>query len=376
VLPLRVFYSIVLSLCLLTACGGGASSGVAAADAQALPNAASNSSTGTGTSAGNSTGSSVDSANFVQFWNDNAASAFKNTGQFTAFFYKELPTSKLDSSVLSIDKNSGKTTLKIRQDNHGSANGDLVSISNLQLPLHGIDPKNINTTHTITLIDIHYFAISVLGVATSTAQESFNAKLSYKILDCYGSQVIEKSSLEKTLQFNEGLPLIKTKTVVSTTLNNCSPPTSQFTTYRYYTQNNYCLSNGFCGTNYELVRQEIVGGLYAFPQDWFINLVPNGSLKSGDKGDLGVLLNYNDSARTDKQGKTVLSYEVLPDTCCSVVMVLNSKTFDANGALIVEVKDFYGKAASTTGLPYSLIKTVANYNNPLKNEVVVVYSGS
>lgn len=374
-LPLRVFFSILFSIYVLSGCGGGASSGVSAAS-QTPPTAASNSSSGTGAGVGTSAGTSVDSANFVQFWNDNASSAFKSTGQVKTFFYKELPTSKLDSSVLSIDKNSGKTTLKIRQDNHGSANGDLVSISNLQLPLHGIDPKNINATHTITLIDIHFFAISVLGVATSTAQESFNAKLSYKILDCYGNQVIEKSPLEKTLQLNEGLPLIKSKTVVSTTLNNCSPPTSQFTTYRYYTQNTYCLSNGFCGANYELVRQEIVGGLYAFPQDWFINLVPNGSLKSGDKGDLGVLLNYNDSARTDKQGKTVLSYEVLPDTCCSVVLVLNSKTFDSNGTLIVEVKDFYGKSASTTGLPYSLFKTIANYNNPLKNEVVVVYSGT
>ena len=124
-----------------------------------------------------------------------------------------------------------------------------------------------------------------------------------------------------------------------------------------------------------MIRQEIVGGLYAYPQDWFIKLFPSGSLKSGDKGDVGVLLNYADSARTDKQGRTVLSYEVLSDTCCSILLVLNSRTFDANGTLIVEVKDFYGKSASSIGLPYSLLKTVANYNNPQRNEVIVVYSG-
>jgi hypothetical protein len=28
-----------------------------------------------------------------------------------------------------------------------------------------------------------------------------------------------------------------------------------------------------------------------------------------------------------------------------------------------------------TPLPYSLLKTIANYNTPLKNEVSVVYSG-
>jgi hypothetical protein len=86
-------------------------------------------------------------------------------------------------------------------------------------------------------------------------------------------------------------------------------------------------------------------------------------------------LNYSDSPRTDKQGKTVLSYEVLSDTCCSVLLVVNSKTYDPNGTLLVDVKDYYGKTASTIGLPYSLLKSVVNYNTPLKNEVNVVYSG-
>jgi hypothetical protein len=205
--------------------------------------------------------------------------------------------------------------------------------------------------------------------------ESFNAKLNYKILDCYGKQILEKSPVETTSLFYDGLPLIRTKTVVNTTLNNCSPPNSQFTTYRHYTQKYSCLNNGPCGINYELIRQEIVGGLYAYPQDWFFNLFPSGPIKAGDKGDVGVLLNYADSARTDKQGKTVLSYEVLSDTCCSVLLVMISKTFDSNGTLIVEVKDFYGKSTSSIGLPYSLLQSVANYNNPQKNEVTVVYSG-
>lgn len=276
---------------------------------------------------------------------------------------------------MSVDKAEGKSTLKIRHENHGAGQGDLVSISGLQLPLNGIDSKNLNITHAITLLDKNYYAITVLGVATSTAMESFNAKLNYKILDCYGKQIIEKSPVETTSLFDDGLPLIRTKTVVNTTLNNCSPPNSQFTTYRHYVQKYSCLNNGPCGINYELIRQEIVGGLYAYPQDWFFNLFPSGPLKAGDKGDVGVLLNYADSARTDKQGKTVLSYEILSDTCCSVLLVMISKTFDSNGTLIVEVKDFYGKSTSSIGLPYSMLQSVANYNNPQKNEVTVVYSG-
>ena len=374
------FFSVIFSLCLLSSCGGGATVGVAASDATTAltsvnGNASNNTNTNTSTGAVSTTVNSTDTLNFAQFWNENVSSAFASSGQISAYVYQDFSYPKLESSVLSIDKISGKSTLKIRHENHGAANGDWVSISGLQMPLHGIDPKNLNAAHTITLIDINYFSISVVGVAASYSVENFNAKLNYKIMDCVGKQTLEKSTLENTLLFYEGLPLFRSKTVVNTTLNNCSPPTSQFTTYRYYIQKFSCPMAGACGLNYELIRQEIVGGLYAYPQDWFFSLLPSGNLKSGDKAEVGVLLNYGDSARTDKQGKTVLSYEVLSDTCCSILMVMNSKTFDANGTLIVEVKDYYGKSASSIGLPYSLVKTVANYNNPQKNEVVVVYSG-
>jgi hypothetical protein len=380
----QLFVYLFLSLCLLTSCGGGVSIGVSAADAQASTNPAStststnaptNTATSTTTTTSTSTISSTDTLNFAQFWNENASTAFVSTGQISAYIFKDTSYAKLDSSVLSVNKVLGQSTLKIRQDNHGAGNGDLVTISGLQMPLHGIDTKNLNATHTITLIDINYFAINVLGVASSTALESFNAKLNYKILECVGKQVIEKSAVETTTQFYNAYPLVRTKTVVDTTLSNCSPPTSQFTTYRYYINQYSCRIAGACGNNYELVRQELVGGLYSFPQDPFLNLFPSGTLKSGDKNDVGVLLNYSDAPRTDKQGKTVLSYEVLSDTCCSIVLVINSKTYDPNGTLLVEAKDYYGKSASSIGLPYSLLKTVANYNTPLKNEVSVVYSG-
>ena len=370
-LPLRVFIPFIFSLFLLSSCGGGATSGVAAAGAEVSSSSGSITSVGGNTA----TGSSADSINFAQFWNESVSAEFVSTGQISAYVYKDFSYSKFESAVMSVDKAVGKSALKIRHENHGAGQGDLVSISGLQLPLNGIDSKNLNITHAITLLDKNYYAITVLGVATSTAMESFNAKLNYKILDCYGKQIIEKSPVETTSLFDDGLPLIRTKTVVNTTLNNCSPPNSQFTTYRHYVQKYSCLNNGPCGINYELIRQEIVGGLYAYPQDWFFNLFPSGPLKAGDKGDVGVLLNYADSARTDKQGKTVLSYEILSDTCCSVLLVMISKTFDSNGTLIVEVKDFYGKSTSSIGLPYSLLQSVANYNNPQKNEVTVVYSG-
>jgi hypothetical protein len=374
--PFQFCVSIFLSLLILSSCGGGASVGVSAADPLASTNTTNTSTaTTTTTTTTTTTANSSDTLNFAQFWNENASKAFASTGQISAYIYKDTPYIKLDSTVLSVDKVAGKTTLKIRQDNHGAGNGDVVTLSGLQTPVHGIDPKNLNTTHVITLIDINNFAISVLGIASSTSLESFNARLNYKIMECVGNQVIEKSAVENTTQFYNGYPLVRTKTVVDTTLSNCSPPTSQFTTYRYFVNQYSCRVAGACGNNFELVRQEIAGGLYSFPQDPFLNQVPSGALKSGDKGDVGVLLNFTDAPRTDKQGKTVLSYEVLADTCCSIVLVVNSKTYDTNGTLLVDVKDYYGKSASTLGLPYSLLKTVSSYNTPLKNEVNVVYSG-
>ena len=372
-LTLRTFSLIIFILCFLTSCGGGATIGISAADSQASAN--SKSTNTTNATVTTTTISSADVLNFAQFWNENASSAFTSTGQISAYVYKDAPYAKLDSSVVSVDKVTGKSSLKIHQDNHGAGTGDLVTISGLQMPLHGIDPKNLNATFVITLVDINYFSISVLGLASSTSSESFNAKLSYKILDCEGQQIIEKSAVETTNQFYDGNPLVRSKTVVKTTLNNCSPPTSQLTTYRYYVNQYSCRIAGACGNNFELIRQEIVGGLYSFPQDPFLNLFPSGALKSGDKSDVGVLLNYLDAPRTDKQSKTVLSYEVLSDTCCSVLLVINSKTYDTNGTLLVDSKDYFGKATSSIGLPYSLLKTVANYNTPQKNEVSVVYSG-
>lgn len=229
-LPLRVFIPFIFSLFLLSSCGGGAASGVAAAGAEVSSSSGSITSVGGNTA----TGSSADSINFAQFWNESVSEEFVSTGQISAYVYKDFSYSKFESAVMSVDKAVGKSTLKIRHENHGAGQGDLVSISGLQLPLNGIDSKNLNITHAITLLDKNYYAITVLGVATSTAMESFNAKLNYKILDCYGKQIIEKSPVETTSLFDDGLPLIRTKTVVNTTLNNCSPPNSQFTTYRHY----------------------------------------------------------------------------------------------------------------------------------------------
>ena len=56
------------------------------------------------------------------------------------------------------------------------------------------------------------------------------------------------------------------------------------------------------------------------------------------------------------------------------MIVVKSKTYDSGNAFTVEVKDYYSKITSQIGVPFSLIRTVASYNNLKRNEMVIEYS--
>jgi hypothetical protein len=127
VFRLVLFFFFIFSLCVLCSCGGGTSAGAAAANASNSSSVA-NTNTGTASGSGATTVISTDTLTVAQFWNENVSTAYASSGQISGYVYKDFPYSKLDSAVLSIDKISGKTTLKIRHENHGAANGDLVTI--------------------------------------------------------------------------------------------------------------------------------------------------------------------------------------------------------------------------------------------------------
>ena len=199
-------------------------------------------------------------------------------------------------------------------------------------------------------------------------QENFFADITYKYKECSGKQNISQSPIELTTILVDGYTLYKTKTEVNTVLNNCSPSLSQFVTNRYYRMVN-CSS---CAINYQLVRQEIIGGLYSEPDSKF--KLPDGLIKIGDSGQIGTINSYANSTRVNNQGKSVISYETSFEGCCLPIVVLKSNTYDANGVLTVEVKDYYSKITATSELPYSLTKTVASYFNLNRNEMVVEYA--
>ena len=344
---------------LIAGCGGGASPGGSSAN---------NATTPTNQSTTGSTNSASESLDFVSFWNQTISNEYSNVGTMTGYSYKDFRNVSLQSKIISIDKINQLTTIEITQKNHGAQNGDILYLSDINKSLHGIPNQNYNNSFPIELKNLDDYRIIIKGVPSLPVQENFSADLTYKYKECSGKQNINQSPIELTTLLVDGYTLYKTKTEVNTVLNNCSPPLSQFITNRYYRMVN-CSS---CAVNYQLVRQEIIGGLYSEPDSKF--KLPDGLIKIGDSGQIGTLNSYANSTRVNNQGKSVISYETSFEGCCLPLVVLKSKTYDANGVLTVEVKDYYSKITTKSEVPYSLTKTVASYFNLNRNEMVVEYA--
>ena len=346
-------------IALTTGCGGGASPAASSSDSTAaLTNQSS-------TNNSNSTSESVD---FVSFWNQIISKEYSNVGTMTGYSYKDFRNVNLQSKIISVDKTNEITTLEITQNSHGAQNGDILYLSGISKPLHGIVIQNYNKSFEIELKNLDSYRIIVKGIPSQVVQESFFADLTYKYKECSGKQNINQSPIELTTILVDGYTLYKSKTEVNTVLNNCSPPASQFVTNRYYR----ITSCANCASNYQLVRQEIIGGLYSEPDSKF--KIPDGPIKIGDSGQIGALNSYSNSTRVNNQGKSIISYETYFEGCCSPVVVVKSKTYDSNGVATVEVKDYYSKIIAKSEAPYSLTKTVASYFNLNRNEMVVEFS--
>ena len=199
-------------------------------------------------------------------------------------------------------------------------------------------------------------------------KEDFYADLTYKYKECSGSQSINQTAIELFSTLSDGSSLYRTITEVNTRLNNCSPPVSKFLTDKFYKKTS-CIN---CSADYQLVKQEIIGGLYSEPESSF--KLPTEPVKIGTSAVIGELKNYTTFNKVDYQGKSLISYETSFDGCCSTMIVVKSKTYDSGNALTVEVKDYYSKITSQIGVPFSLIRTVASYNNLKRNEMVIEYS--
>lgn len=371
----------VLSVSVLMACGGGSMSNGPAPQAltngpapSTLTMGAATANTPTVPAVANPTATqSTDSVDFAKFWDENIKTGYSRSGGLTAFKYKDFASVKLSSEVKELSTVNGVTTLKIYHLAHGANNGDRVNFSKIDSTPHGISKEIINGSFELFDVTPEFYSINLKYAAKNSLATEFIADATYKYKECTGYQSVKQLPPDNSvasLKFGI-VSAIRVAFTVNTNLMGCSPEKSSFTTYKYFTDG---VSSSGENIKFAPLGQDIVGGMYSVVDGAFS--IPSGTLKSGSSGKIASITNYTDNTKKVKQGKTEVSYSVLPHTSQSVFLQIISNTFDDGGKVLSTTLDIYGKSTLTTDPNYNLVQTLVTYNNPNRNEVDIVYSAN
>jgi hypothetical protein len=363
---------IALSVSVLTACGGGSMSNGPAPSTITIGSTTPNTST-VPVVTNPTVAQSTDSIDFAKFWDENIKTGYSRSGGLTAFKYKDFTSVKLSSVVKELSTENGFTTLKINHVAHGANNGDVVNFSRIYSMPHGISNELMNGYFELFDVTPDYYSVNVKYVAKNSLATEFIADATYKYKECTGYQSVKQLPPDNSvtsLKFGI-VSAIRVAFTVNTNLMGCSPEKSNFTTYKYFTDG---ISSSGENIKFAPLGQDITGGMYSVVDGTFA--IPSGTLKSGSSGKIASITNYSDISRSAKQGKTEVSYSVLPHTSQSVFLQIMSKTFDNGGNVLNTALDTYGKSTVTTDPNYNLIQTIVNYKNPNRNEVNIIYSSN
>ena len=368
-----------LCVCGLMACGGGSmSNGPAPAtvtNGPVSPITSGSVTTGTSTTpaATNTAPQSSDTIDFAKFWDETVKTGYSRSGGMTAYKYKDFSGLKLSSTVKGVDTVNGVTTLKIYHAAHGANNGDTVVLSKIESMPHGLDNESVNGSFELFEVTTDFYSIQVKALAKNLLAMNFIADATYKYKECTGYQSVKQLPPDSSLTaLKFGIvSAIRVAFNVNTSLVGCSPEKSSFTTYKYFTDG---ISSTGENVKFAPLGQDIVGGMYSVVDGTFA--IPSGTLKSGATGKIATMSNYSDITRVDRQGKTEVTYSVLPHTPQSVFLQIISKSMDNSGKVLTTSVDTYGKSTVTTDPNYTLVQTVVAYNNPNRNEVNIVYSSN
>jgi hypothetical protein len=316
---------------------------------------------------------SSDSIDFAKFWDETVKAGYSRSGGITAFKFKDFSGLKLRSTVKGVDTVNGVTTLKIYHVGHGANNGDILTFSKIDILPHGIPSESLIGGFELFDVTDEYYSIKVKYVAKNSLATEFNAEVTFKYKECTGYQSVKQLPPDNSVQgLKFGIvPAIRVAFSVNTSLVGCSPEKSNFTTYKYFTDG---ISSTGENVKFAPLGQDIVGGMFSVVDGTFA--IPPGTLKSGASGKIATMTNFSDITRTVKQGKTEVTYSVLPHTTQSVFLQIISKTSDLNGKVLNTAVDTYGKSTVTTDPNYNLVQTVVSYNNLNRNEVDIVYSSN
>ena len=361
--PLALACSLLIGL---TACGGNASSGPTGSAENVSILEVLNSVTST-TAPPVSLPSGTDSISMASFWEAQVLKGFTKAGVLRGYAYQDfkrltlltVPTAKADDGL--------STLFLITHPDHQAQSGDTVTISGVNLDSLDVPFAFFNKSFEVTRRDANSYFIKVPYATSKRDVFLLNANLSYKYLECAGTQTVVQSPALTTdpITYLDGYEVRVAKYTVENSFSGCSPPAASFTTYKYFAVNNP--RPGFA-LKYPLLGQRVVGGDFGTTEKTFD--LPSTPLKSGDTGTIGTMKFYKSSNKVFATGSAILTYEILKYTSDSVFIAISTDAYNDNFNLMSKITEIYGRDPSVDK-EYKLIRTTVKYNNPRRNEVII-----
>ena len=361
--PLALACSLLIGL---TACGGNASSGPTGSTENVSILAVLNSVTST-TAPPVSLPSGTDSISMASFWEAQVLKGFTKAGVLRGYAYQDFKRLTL-LTVPTANADDGKSTLfLITHPDHQAQSGDTVTISGVNLDSLDVPFSFFNKSFEVTRRDANSYFIKVPYATSKRDVFLLNANLSYKYLECAGTQTVVQSPAMTTdpITYLDGYEVRVAKYTVENSFSGCSPPAASFTTYKYFAVNNP--RPGFA-LKYPLLGQRVVGGDFGTTEKTFD--LPSTPLKSGDTGTIGTMKFYKSSNKVFATGSAILTYEILKYTSNSVFIAISTDAYNDNFNLMSKITEIYGRDPSVDK-EYKLIRTTVKYNNPRRNEVII-----
>ena len=350
----------------LTACGGNASSGPTGSAENVSILEVLNSVTST-TAPPVSLPSGTDSISMASFWEAQVLKGFTKAGVLRGYAYQDFKRLTL-LTVPTANADDGKSTLfLITHPDHQAQSGDTVTISGVNLDSLDVPFAFFNKSFEVTRRDANSYFIKVPYATSKRDVFLLNANLSYKYLECAGTQTVVQSPALTTdpITYLDGYEVRVAKYTVENSFSGCSPPAASFTTYKYFAVNNP--RPGFA-LKYPLLGQRVVGGDFGTTEKTFD--LPSTPLKSGDTGTIGTMKFYKSSNKVFATGSAILTYEILKYTSDSVFIAISTDAYNDNFNLMSKITEIYGRDPSVDK-EYKLIRTTVKYNNPRRNEVII-----
>ena len=361
--PLALACSLLIGL---SACGGNASSGPTGSTENVSILAVLNSVTST-TAPPVSLPSGTDSISMASFWEAQVLKGFTKAGVLRGYAYQDFKRLTL-LTVPTANADDGKSTLfLITHPDHQAQSGDTVTISGVNLDSLDVPFSFFNKSFEVTRRDANSYFIKVPYATSKRDVFLLNANLSYKYLECAGTQTVVQSPALTTdpITYLDGYEVRVAKYTVENSFSGCSPPAASFTTYKYFAVNNP--RPGFA-LKYPLLGQRVVGGDFGTTEKTFD--LPSTPLKSGDTGTIGTMKFYKSSNKVFATGSAILTYEILKYTSNSVFIAISTDAYNDNFNLMSKITEIYGRDPSVDK-EYKLIRTTVKYNNPRRNEVII-----